>query len=155
MRTHYVYRALDADGQALYVGMTMHPRKRHHDHQCKAWAAEVSKWVFRGPYSEHDAANLESDLIRNLNPVHNIRRPARRPDPKPMPTDLSGWRVRLYLDHHGLTADDLATRSGVPLDIINRLCVGELKALPQPQLDAILRVFDAPLVSILDWEAAA
>lgn len=82
-RDHYVYRAIDADGVALYVGCTKRPRQRVQQHMnvdssgrrrddgAQWFAHHVDRWVFRGPFHRDDAYALERQQIMLHQPVFN------------------------------------------------------------------------------------
>lgn len=72
-RTHYVYRAYDAAGACLYVGMTNDVRRRRSQHRSmSAWHAAAVRCVVRGPYDLETARTVERELIGYLLPDCNI-----------------------------------------------------------------------------------
>lgn len=70
---HYVYRHISEDGEVLYVGRTMDPKKRPHESTGRAWMKEHrTKVKIQGPMSYEDACQLEADLIEFESPRFNI-----------------------------------------------------------------------------------
>src|SRR5689334_4934448 len=77
-RTHYVYRAYDADGLLLYVGCTGNPTMRYRAHMqgdpggCRGWFHPfVTDWHFSGPYAKDVALAKEAALIDEGQPIWN------------------------------------------------------------------------------------
>lgn len=104
MSTHFVYRAYDADGVMLYVGLTKQPDKRYREHLCgnydgRGWFQHfVTKWVVTGPLSRAAAEALELAEIDAHNPIFNGQA-------KGNCTPKLGTRqlVKDYFRFHGLT----------------------------------------------------
>lgn len=72
----WVYRAFDADGDLLYVGMTQRPRTRMQQHRRKAdWWGDASRIRFSQYPTRNDALQAERSAIHSEKPVYNIRRP--------------------------------------------------------------------------------
>lgn len=71
-RTHFVYRAYDADGQLLYIGCTKSPQKRMAQHKYdRRWFADATRFRLSGPYPEARAFLLEAEAIKAERPLHN------------------------------------------------------------------------------------
>lgn len=73
-RVYYVYRALDADGVVLYVGITRHPKERASEHVRWPWGKSIARWRVSGPYEADKAIQLERETIWLENPVVNVER---------------------------------------------------------------------------------
>ena len=73
----YVYLHLDADGNALYVGCTRTPLLRTiwHD-QNSEWFGQVRDIVW---YPSPAPYKVEAEIIRHLEPPHNIKGTMRDP----------------------------------------------------------------------------
>lgn len=73
---YHVYRLFDREDRLLYVGITSVLKtriKQHHDE--KAWADEIARLEHENGYTRTEALLRESQLIRDLKPVHNEARP--------------------------------------------------------------------------------
>lgn len=78
IRNHYVYRYFAADGRLLYVGCSLRPGIRWHEH--KSWRPEmtnqVARWTQQGPYNFDTARAVEKHAIATEEPFYNLT-PAR------------------------------------------------------------------------------
>ncbi|QOR55327.1 MAG: hypothetical protein SHS37scaffold537_25 [Phage 68_12] len=71
--TGIVYQLLDARGAPLYVGVSADPAERIRQHRfTRAWWPQVVDVVLSERLPRADAEALERDLIRTLQPRHNI-----------------------------------------------------------------------------------
>lgn len=76
-RTHFVYRAFDAQGVLLYVGCTGNPKNRYREHMsgdgdARGWFGHfVKRWQVSGPYPKKVAYAKERALIAELQPIWN------------------------------------------------------------------------------------
>lgn len=77
---YWVYRAMDAGDNVLYVGMTRKLTERGMQHERQStWAKLADRYILRGPYAcEADARYAEQCLIADLNPIFNVSRPTPR-----------------------------------------------------------------------------
>lgn len=74
-REHFVYRAYDASGVLLYVGMTLNPSNRFAWHRSiSPWFSQMASVRMTGPLTKRGAMELERTLIRHANPLHNKAR---------------------------------------------------------------------------------
>ncbi len=69
---HYVYRLMDADGHALYVGMTWDLNARLESHQAKPWAWQIARVDVTRHAGRLAAMDAERAEILRLRPAHNI-----------------------------------------------------------------------------------
>jgi predicted GIY-YIG superfamily endonuclease len=69
---HYVYRLLDANGQALYVGMTWDLNSRLESHQAKPWAWQIARVDVTRHAGRLAAMAVEREEIVRLLPAHNV-----------------------------------------------------------------------------------
>jgi predicted GIY-YIG superfamily endonuclease len=68
-----VYRAFDAAGRLLYVGITKSPQTRMRGHQrTSEWWPEMQSVVFEWHATRIEALDVERDLIESLRPPFNI-----------------------------------------------------------------------------------
>ena len=71
-RPHVVYRAFDADGCLLYVGMTGSWWRRMGEHSRRSvWFGHASTWVLDGYENRHVAWTAEQAAIKSEHPIHN------------------------------------------------------------------------------------
>jgi predicted GIY-YIG superfamily endonuclease len=74
-RTHFVYRAFDADGRLLYVGCTKAPQRRHAAHRNSSpWFQYAEHFTMAGPYAKAEALRREDAAIESENPWFNATR---------------------------------------------------------------------------------
>lgn len=73
-KTHYVYRAFDADGRCLYVGCTNRPKQRLGEHRRGSawWPFAVRFEVDADPQVNAYAWRDERREIERLRPVFNL-----------------------------------------------------------------------------------
>ncbi len=68
-----VYRAFDAEGRLLYVGITKSPHARMRGHErTSEWWPEMQSVFFEWKASRVEALDLERELIESLRPPFNI-----------------------------------------------------------------------------------
>lgn len=72
-RVNYVYRLLDAAGQAVYIGRSVDPLARLKMHHATGaeWAASVVGIEAWGPFHWDDVVRLERDAIMRERPPGN------------------------------------------------------------------------------------
>lgn len=76
-RTHFVYKAFDAEGVLLYVGCTGDPHGRYLCHMrgggdARGWFESfVTRWKVAGPYPKDVALSIEKDAIDAGQPIWN------------------------------------------------------------------------------------
>lgn len=114
-RGQFIYRAYDIDGALLYVGRTARPLQRKAEHMCRAdWAGRAYEWRITGPFTPAEAATLEADFIKALNPEANV---AHRVEPKHVTRDSGskalGEAIKQARLDRGVKQFHLATRIGV------------------------------------------
>ena len=68
----FVYTFRAADGTALYVGYTYHPKSRIQDHHRKPWWPVVADVQVIEYPDWRDAKATERSTIEALQPIHNI-----------------------------------------------------------------------------------
>src|SRR5699024_924217 len=74
-KPHQVYVLKDKAGAVLYVGVTSNLKARVKDHRTrKPWWGDVAETTTSAPMPWVDALNLEEHLIRELSPLHNVRK---------------------------------------------------------------------------------
>jgi predicted GIY-YIG superfamily endonuclease len=84
-----VYRLFDADGDLLYVGIAGNPGRRFEQHRAdKPWWGEVSRIDLEHWPTRQEAAEAESQAIREESPRYNI---ALRPRPATVALTLT-WK---------------------------------------------------------------
>lgn len=77
-RRHFVYRAYDAAGQLLYVGMTIDLDRRRREHKTnRIWFDQAVRFRIAGPYNYQSARRIERQAINSERPVHNHDEPER------------------------------------------------------------------------------
>jgi hypothetical protein len=74
-----VYRAYDADGNLLYVGISMSLDGRLTKHRRAAWWPEVEEITVQWFDGREAAKAAERAAIRDENPIYNLARPASAP----------------------------------------------------------------------------
>lgn len=67
----YVYVILNEARKVLYVGISMAPRLRIHQHMRKPWFPAHVRLDFHGPMTREDALIMEGIFIERLKPPHN------------------------------------------------------------------------------------
>lgn len=68
-----LYRAFDADGRLLYVGITKNFAAREAQHRStSAWYGEVATWTREEFSHRDDAVAAETAAIAAEHPVHNV-----------------------------------------------------------------------------------
>jgi len=68
-----IYRLFDDEGELLYIGCTVHPRKRFHSHRRRQpWWDEVADSELMWYPSVEAAAVAEQQAIRTEQPIYNI-----------------------------------------------------------------------------------
>lgn len=77
-RQHALYRFYSADGELLYVGITVDPGRRFPQHQLdKPWWHEVSGITLSAPYPNRESAAAAERLAIEVEaPRYNIQRPS-------------------------------------------------------------------------------
>lgn len=71
-RPHQVYLLADAEGNALYVGISQDVKRRLNEHRCqKEWWPEVADVHTTEPMPWADALRLEQHEIQTRKPKHN------------------------------------------------------------------------------------
>lgn len=69
---HGIYRAYDAAGRLLYVGITRGLRARFRQHfEESLWIDQVARLEFEPGYTEAEARSEEERQIKGLRPIHN------------------------------------------------------------------------------------
>lgn len=69
---HGIYRAYDAEGRLLYVGITRGLRARFRQHfEESPWVADIARLEFDPGYTEAEARAEEERQIKQLRPLHN------------------------------------------------------------------------------------
>ena len=77
-RDTFVYRAYNADGELLYIGITNAPDRRRREHRSDAiWEQEIHRVRMSGPYPRPVAAEIERRGLAVEEPLHGDT-PARR-----------------------------------------------------------------------------
>lgn len=73
-RDHFVYWLYDANGLALYVGVTRRPeaRWRQHGYTKPAMVAKVASRRMSGPYTKDVARRLEREQQEDLQPIWDV-----------------------------------------------------------------------------------
>lgn len=71
MKSHVVYRYLDAAGRVLYVGRTCNYPSRRRTHAEKAWWPYFAREIVRDCGGKSSAVVTERMLIQQHKPVHN------------------------------------------------------------------------------------
>lgn len=66
-----VYRIYDADDSLLYVGMSIQPRQRIHDHSAKEWFSSADKVKIYWHKTKESALNAEAISIITSKPKFN------------------------------------------------------------------------------------
>lgn len=74
-----VYRAYDAAGTLLYVGISMSLEGRLTKHRRTAWWADVEEITVQWFDGREPAKAAERAAIRDEKPLHNLARPAAMP----------------------------------------------------------------------------
>lgn len=123
-RRHFVYRAYDATGNLLYVGVTRSPATRQTWHRYNSlWFPDVTSVRMTGPLPAADARDLEFRLICDEAPLHNISgRPTREP------RHVKGGVV--VGDETYLSARDAATELGISRRaLLHRISKGHIPAV--------------------------
>lgn len=78
IREHYVYRALNASDELLYVGCSLNPPKRVVEHKSTSdWYGQATRYKLSGPYNYETARELERQAIATERPLYNYT-PERR-----------------------------------------------------------------------------
>jgi len=78
LREHFVYRALNASGELLYVGCSLNPQKRIGEHKFSSdWHGQATRFKLSGPYNYETARELERRAIATERPLYNYT-PERR-----------------------------------------------------------------------------
>ncbi len=72
-RRHFVYWMFDADGEALYVGVTKYPEQRLRQHRRNPWFPRVASKRMAGPFTKTTALALERQQQDELQPVYDVR----------------------------------------------------------------------------------
>lgn len=83
--TNVVYRHFSADGELLYIGMSICVSQRTKAHSTKEWFKEISSITLEHHDSLPDARYAEICAIKNESPKYN-RVHSKNPPPKPSPT---------------------------------------------------------------------
>lgn len=116
---HYVYRAFDAEGRALYVGCTSSLKKRLAEHRRRsAWHQLAVEIQVTEHWGRRAGFGVERSEIRRLDPIYNV--------------------VGCPLD----------PRTGLPTNVIREaIASGELP--PEPSDDDLMAwILSAPTVSL-------
>ena len=73
-RNHYVYRYFDAAGALLYVGCTMRPALRWHEHKAQrpAMCRRVARVRMLGPLNFDTARAIEKRAIETEEPIYGL-----------------------------------------------------------------------------------
>jgi len=88
---HYVYRAYNAAGQLLYVGMTGNPARRAKMHRSRSpWWHEAARFRLVGPLSQARAAQMEEEAIWSEGPIYN----------RPHASDFPAFGLPTYSQAH-------------------------------------------------------
>jgi predicted GIY-YIG superfamily endonuclease len=71
-RDHFVYRAWDAEGRLLYIGLTSQPERRYIAHKYSMpWFEYLARYTRMGPFTKDVAADLERRAIAAENSYYN------------------------------------------------------------------------------------
>jgi excinuclease UvrABC nuclease subunit len=73
-----VYRAYDADGALLYVGLSMNLEGRLSKHRRSAWWPKADEITVQWFENRESAQAAERAAIRDEDPIYNIVRPNHR-----------------------------------------------------------------------------
>lgn len=77
-RRHFVYWMFDADGDCLYIGITIQPTARWKTHR-RRFGTEVAAKRMAGPYTEPVARRIEREQRAELRPKYDGYWGKRRP----------------------------------------------------------------------------
>lgn len=72
-RPRALYRIFNADGQLLYVGISVDVGHRLACHSRRGWWTEVATITVQHFATERQALEAERDAILNEHPLHNLR----------------------------------------------------------------------------------
>lgn len=83
-----LYRHFDADGNLLYVGISLSALKRLAQHsQSAQWYCQIARVSIEHFPTREEALDAEALAIHRENPLHNISRP------HPKPQRVGGWQA--------------------------------------------------------------
>lgn len=71
----YLYRLYSADGDLLYVGMTLNPLGRIPTHKRKAWGKSIASCTTERFPDRESAKAAERSAIHHEKPRYNLTRP--------------------------------------------------------------------------------
>jgi predicted GIY-YIG superfamily endonuclease len=93
-KPHVLYRAFDAKGQLLYVGITMNPGSRFAQHsEKKPWWVDVADIRVEQFASRDEVLTAEREAIKSELPLHNV---AHSLTNKPNPTQRAkSYRLQI------------------------------------------------------------
>lgn len=91
-KRHCLYRFFAADGELLYVGITMNPAARwpKHSHQ-KPWWTEVESITLETFPSREEVLDAEREAIKTEHPRHNVVHAERITPQEPTPPANITW----------------------------------------------------------------
>ena len=104
MTVHYLYRAFDADGELLYVGMTTDwpERLRHHRRSHALWCPLLALFdvdIMVGVTDERTAHAIELETIALEDPWYNVIGQPPWRTPRPIPRSVYELELRACQDY--------------------------------------------------------
>jgi len=113
-----VYRHFDADGLLLYVGVTNNPKRRLHEHKCRAvWADQIDQVSVKWYPDREIALARELEAISEENPIFNGGERAE--------LIVTGDAFRDWMAREGLTQEELAKATGMARSTISQMITGK------------------------------
>ncbi len=122
MRDHVVYRAYDAGGYLLYIGMSSGFMRRLGQHSAEAaWWGQVARVEIEHLPSRRAAYARETALIDRLRPLHNRPPGPRFPHPMWLARDERIVQLRQEGKLCSEIAEDLGISQGALEKVLKRL----------------------------------
>jgi DNA-binding XRE family transcriptional regulator len=152
----WLYTAVNADGQPLYIGTTESPKRRILAHRKSPWWEFAAGFTFRRYPDGYTAREAERRLIRQLRPPFNRSSNPDWKKPKGSRHGDPAWgqHLRSLRKRAGLSQVELGARVGLDQGAISRLEKG--RRVPNiAQIAHLVAALDCKAVDLLEGMEAA